>query len=571
MRDMQALARSFALISRGTAAATLESPTLEFKTEKPSPKETFSDLAEAAVCLANAGGGIVVLGIADSPGGPSAFIGTHIQPDLLRHKIYDLTRPHLDTVVDIVEHADVPLLVVRVNEGLDVFSTSRGVSSRRIGQDCVPLSATEINRLSEDRRGIDWASVSSGRPVAEADGRAIRRLRVLVAQSGRMGELVLPRATDEDMLRALGLVASSGHLTRAGEILLCDDARSAPGELLVYQFRRTRGGEMQAAHRWGAPLLIAIEDALAAIAARQGLTPVTLRTGVQLQLEDFPSSAVREAVVNAVVHGDLRFRRPVQIEHSPEALAVTSPGPLVAGVTSQNILTRGSRARFPSLAKVVRLAGLAEELGQGVDRMFRAMIAQGKPPPLIEDRGDEVAVTFAGDPPNKRVAAFVHDLPDDEKDDTDALLVIHDLCRRPSVTARDIALVIQRSEDDSQRILHRLSTGQAELLEPTKGTAARRFPNYRLRHDALAALGPAVKYRRRDTRELESKVVAHVTEYDYINNSTLQRLFDVDVYQARDMLRELVGREILVRTSTQTRGKAVRYGPGPRFHPGRRP
>lgn len=570
MRETRALERLLALIARGTAAAKLESPTLEFKTEKSGPKETFSDLAEAAVCLANAGGGTVVLGVADSPGGPAALVGTDIEPELLRHKVYDLTRPHLDTVVDVVEHAGVRLLVVSVNEGLDVYSTSKGVSSRRLGQDCVPMSATDINRLAEERRGIDWASASSGRPSAEADGRAIRRLRALLAQSGRAGDLVLPRSTDDEMLRVVGLMAHEGMLTRAGEILLCDEAASAPGELLVYQFRRTRGGEVQAAQRWGAPLLLAIEDALAAIAARQGLTPVTLRTGVQLQLEDFPSAAIREAVVNAVVHGDLRFRRPVQIEHSPEALAVTSPGPLVAGVTSQNILTRGSKARFPSLARVVRLAGLAEELGQGVDRMFRVMIAQGKAPPLIEDRGDEVAVTFLGDPPNKRVASFVHDLPDDEKDDTDALLVIHDLCRRPSVTARDIAVVIQRSEEDSQRILHRLSTGRAELLEPTKGTAARRYPNYRLRHDALAALGPAVTYRRRDTRELDSKVVAHVTEYGYINNSTLQRLFDVDVYQARDMLRDLVGREIIVRTSTQTRGKAVRYGPGPRFHSGRR-
>jgi ATP-dependent DNA helicase RecG len=45
----------------------------------------------------------------------------------------------------------------------------------------------------------------------------------------------------------------------------------------------------------------------------------------------------------------------------------------------------------------------------------------------------------------------------------------------------------------------------------------------------------------------------------------LQRLFDIDVYQGRDLLRDLVGREILVRVSEQTRGVAVKYGPGPKF------
>ena len=54
-------------------------------------------------------------------------------------------------------------------------------------------------------------------------------------------------------------------------------------------------------------------------------------------------------------------------------------------------------------------------------------------------------------------------------------------------------------------------------------------------------------------------------EYNSINNATIQRLFDIDVYGARDILKDLVGREVLTRISTQTRGKAVKYGPGPKF------
>ena len=59
-------------------------------------------------------------------------------------------------------------------------------------------------------------------------------------------------------------------------------------------------------------------------------------------------------------------------------------------------------------------------------------------------------------------------------------------------------------------------------------------------------------------------------EYDTINSATVQRIFDVDVYQARDILRDFVGREILVRISEQSRGPKVKYGPGPQF-PERRP
>jgi ATP-dependent DNA helicase RecG len=143
--------------------------------------------------------------------------------------------------------------------------------------------------------------------------------------------------------------------------------------------------------------------------------------------------------------------------------------------------------------------------------------------------------------------------------------VIRLLCEQRTANAAQLAGVIQRQVGEAQRVLQRLSSDPADLLEPTAGTSSRRQPNYRLRGDALAALGPAVRYHRRAQSEIDRKVVAHVREYGYINNGTVQRLFDLDVYQGRDLLRALVGRELLVRTSTQSRGTAVRYGQGPAF------
>ena len=50
--------------------------------------------------------------------------------------------------------------------------------------------------------------------------------------------------------------------------------------------------------------------------------------GVQLQLYDYPSSAVRELVVNALVHRDYQIEGSVDLEHPPEQLTVSSPGGL---------------------------------------------------------------------------------------------------------------------------------------------------------------------------------------------------------------------------------------------------
>ena len=103
------------------------------------------------------------------------------------------------------------------------------------------------------------------------------------------------------------------------------------------------------------------------------------------------------------------------------------------------------------------------------------------------------------------------------------------------------------------------------MLEPTAGTVNRAHPNYRLRSAALVALGPAVSYHRQSSSEVDRKVIDHVREYGTINSATIQRIFDVSVYRARDMLRDFVGREVLIRISEQTRGPKVKYGPGAQF------
>ncbi|MFN6118113.1 MAG: hypothetical protein ACK5CE_00520, partial [Actinomycetes bacterium] len=59
-------------------------------------------------------------------------------------------------------------------------------------------------------------------------------------------------------------------------------------------------------------------------------------------------------------------------------------------------------------------------------------------------------------------------------------------------------------------------------------------------------------------------------EYGRISNRTIQNLLDIDVYRARDLLRDLRDRGLLVKTSAQERGIAVEYGPGGKFpHPKR--
>ncbi|WP_245816630.1 RNA-binding domain-containing protein [Lentzea albidocapillata] len=538
---------------------------MDFKEAKANFKEACNDLAEAAVCFANAGGGVIVVGVADARSGLEAFVGCDLDAESLRSRIHQLTSPSLLVEVEGFKFSDKRLIEITVPEGLEVYSTSKGYTYQRINTDCVPMRPMDVTRLTEERRGVDWSATPSDRDINDIDPLALRYCRRLLSSSADSLRQRYASFSDIDLLRALRLTADDDHLTKAGDLLLCSEATSGPSDLIVYQHKRTQAGESDAILRLGGPLILAFEEIVQAVRARQGITPVTLANGQQLQIEDYPSAAFREALVNAAVHGDWRSRQPIQIEHSPQYLRITSPGPLVSGVTVNNILTRGSRARFPSLAAAFRLLGLAEEVGQGVDRMYREMIRSGRDIPLISEDQQQVAVLFRGQNPKTRITKFLSTLPLEEQDDTDTLLILRQLCEKRTIKADGVADYIQRSVDEAQVSLRRLSSEPVSMLEPTRGTVNRKLPSYRLRAEVVAQLGNAVSYHSRAIDDIDKKIIDHLNDYGEVNNRTIQRLFDVDVYQARDILQSLVGREIIARSSTQTRGVAVKYSPGPSF------
>lgn len=61
-----------------------------------------------------------------------------------------------------------------------------------------------------------------------------------------------------------------------------------------------------------------------------------------------------------------------------------SPGGFVGGVTSDNVVTQRF-SRSPALADAVRVLGLVDKQGIGVDRMFREVVTLGHRPPLLAE------------------------------------------------------------------------------------------------------------------------------------------------------------------------------------------
>jgi ATP-dependent DNA helicase RecG len=568
MLSAAALEAVLARIGIGGPAREFESQHLDFKRPAETIKSTLAGLADAAVCFANAEGGTLVLGIDDKASSRAgALVGSEpgYTVDLVRKGIYDRTAPPM--TVSAREHLEegVRLVIIDVPQGIATYSNASGLATRRMGTECLPFTPQQQREVLIARGEIDWSAEPSDVLLQDLDSAEIQRAR------GRLRELgkdELSELRDKPLLEALRLVTDDGEATNAAVILFGgeDQLRSViPDYGYSYQYRPTAGTEATYRFRGQASFLRAVDGLLNAVERRIEIRPLNVAGGVQLQLTDYPAAAVREVVVNALLHRAYDLPGSVDIEHSSERLVVTSPGPLVAGVTPENILTHPSTPRNRLLSEAVAVLQLAEKTGQGIDRAYRDMLRAGKNPPTIEDDGLSVRATLVGGIGNDAFVRFIQELPDELSRDVEVLITLSLLRTATSITASDLAVAIQRSPIEAQDVLARLADPTYSLLEPTARTIRKPFPAYRLRNEPLAALARAVSYRRRTLDQRDEKVVEHVQEYGFVTNRTLQRLFDLNVYGARNMLTDLRDRGIVEKLGTARGGPGVRYGPGPKF------
>ena len=122
---------------------------------------------------------------------------------------------------------------------------------------------------------------------------------------------------------------------------------------------------------------------------RRNVETVRLQDGVRREQRwDFSPDAVREAIVNAVVHRDYSLSgTDIELGIYSDRLEVVSPGRLANGMTPENMRAGCRRARNQLLKDVMRDYGYLERMGMGVPRkIVRGMREHnGTEPDLVED------------------------------------------------------------------------------------------------------------------------------------------------------------------------------------------
>jgi predicted HTH transcriptional regulator len=82
--------------------------------------------------------------------------------------------------------------------------------------------------------------------------------------------------------------------------------------------------------------------------------------------------ALREAVINAIVHNDYTTEAPPKVEFFDDRIEITSIGGLVQGMTQEEFFTGLSMPRNKELMRVFRDLDVVEHLGSGIPRILEA-------------------------------------------------------------------------------------------------------------------------------------------------------------------------------------------------------
>jgi predicted HTH transcriptional regulator len=109
-----------------------------------------------------------------------------------------------------------------------------------------------------------------------------------------------------------------------------------------------------------------------------------------------PPAAVREAVINAVVHADYSQRgAPIRVSFFDDRLEVENPGLLPFGLTVEDLQRGISKLRNRVVGRVFHVLGLIEQWGSGIGRMNDACRDSGLAAPVLEEIGTRFRVTIS--------------------------------------------------------------------------------------------------------------------------------------------------------------------------------
>jgi predicted HTH transcriptional regulator len=281
----------------------------------------------------------------------------------LKDRIKNNISPSAMGLFDISEEKidDKNIVKVTVASGIEkpYFKSKYGMMSKgayiRVGTSAEQMPQEMIDRLFSMR-----TRNSIGRIVSNRQDLTFEQLRIYYDEHGKR--------LNDNFARSLELLTDSDKYNYVAYLLADENGNS----IKVAKYSSLDRCDLTENNEYGYCSLIKATKSVLAKLDIENRTAATITPVERKETPLWDKVALREAVINAIVHNDYSFEVPPKFEIFPDRLEITSAGRLPESLTREEFFSGISIPRNKELMRIYRDVELVESLGSGIPRILKA-------------------------------------------------------------------------------------------------------------------------------------------------------------------------------------------------------
>jgi ATP-dependent DNA helicase RecG len=371
-----------------------ESENIEFKKSVAEWKA----IIKTACAFSNTSGGQIIVGILNS----GKIVGVDVGKDTiedLTNKIINNTDPKVYPKISVKEIEKRNVIFIKVNESYDKTGLAFGIPYERVGKSTVKMSKEEYEKriLEKHRERLYFDSENcEGATLDDID--EVEIIKFLKVASSERGLDIDKNASPQEALMRLKLIRDR-NLTNAAILLFGRNPQNffSQSEVKCVRFKGNDiTGEMIDLKPISGNIINQVTKIEKFIFDHISLSAWIEPGKIERQERwEYPPKAIREALVNAIVHRDYRSPSKVQVRIFDDRLEFWNPGRLPEGWTVETLKEKHESKPFnPLIAKIFFWIKYIEEVGTGTNKIIQWCKEWGLPEPDFEYTGTSLIVTL---------------------------------------------------------------------------------------------------------------------------------------------------------------------------------
>ena len=332
---------------------------MHFETENIEFKSQFTEeIYKEVIAFANTDGGIVYVGI-DNEGNAIGLTNVDNEYTRITNGIRDAIMPDVTMCVKYFIQ-DNKVVRITVTEGTNkpYYLKSKGLKPSgvyvRQGSSSVSASPEQIRQMIKESDGDTFEEIRSLDQdlTFEAAKNAFKRYGVEFSTK---------------KYRTLGMTQKSDDIYTNLALILSDQC---PHTTKIAVFSDETCTVFRDSKEFGGSVFKQFEDTVNYLALCNKTSSV-IKGVVRTDRQDYPEEAIREALLNALVHRDYSFSGSIIINVNDKKMEFISIGGLLPGLSTDDIRIGISQPRNKNLAEVFHRLRLIESYGTGIRRIYK--------------------------------------------------------------------------------------------------------------------------------------------------------------------------------------------------------